>query len=378
MLERCENSIRGMHYESLKLGAIVIQAKGQFDPRDIPVIGKMVNRYITYVHNVGELNKHHPKSFLLTCYLVTLYVGSFFLIAIPFVPILALTESGRFTLFYTVVLIDKLAHTIAPKFLVLLSKIEKVFPFLKRNKPAVENPIPSNPVAPVVLQPSSDCSICFGDILPNEVIVERPGCDLRCRQFRIHKHCFDEWKKQKDECPRCRTQEPEKEIPFRLSYYIYKSASVIIGYTRNGEECAVSGDRLEDTILDRKYCFAYKINSNVILDYLRSDNIQIKTRDFLGVRVISILEPGETKYKNLYLKKSDNTVVYSDFDILDMIKKEINVRRETRRRQLHRHQAENLFARMGIITAILSIALIGINIFLYNRAHFQNAAVQAA
>lgn len=315
---KIENTIRGMHYDGLKLAAVAIQTKAQFTLFDIPVFGRMFGRYYTHICHINEMIRVVPNPFLLKCYKVAIVTVAVFF-TIPFLPFFAVIDLSRFALFHTTVLSDKLAHFSAPKLSSLIAKIQHILPFLKTNKAAVENAQarPAESLPPL----SDDCSICMVDILPNEVLVERPGCLPACQQFRMHKHCFAEWKKQKDECPRCHTPEPEKALAFRLSLYIARSAKIFQYHATDFTKS-----------LDKVYANYITIQPATLLNHLKNKNIPTKTRDFLGIKVISILEPGATKYTDIYLHKSSNLVVYSDANLLDMINAETNKRQQERQR----------------------------------------------
>lgn len=81
---------------------------------------------------------------------------------------------------------------------------------------------PALPAAPLPepepeLPKEPECGICYGsksDDPPVDLpFVSRPGCDDACqRVFQTHKECFDKWKTDsgKNECPHCRTVNPEK------------------------------------------------------------------------------------------------------------------------------------------------------------------------
>lgn len=313
-----ENIIRGMHYEGLKLTAVLIQTKVRIG-FDYPLL----NRCVRARNTAEDLYRHQPTLLRKLDIIVTnIFLMSLILCTVPFAVTASLT---RTLLFYPILVIDELAHLTAPKLSALIAKIQKALPFLKKDNPQTDAEEPSTNLE----GGSRNCTICLETAYPCESIVERPGCQLACQEFPIHTFCFEEWKKQRNICPRCKIPNPEKGVTF--GYLLSQVATVYVRYRYRNS--TYYGERVAANTLSyyiEGHDPSIIINPNNLLKTLKAKGIPAQKRNSLGCTVISIKEFGATKDRSIYLNRSDNHVIYSDFDLVKMFDAETNKRNNER------------------------------------------------
>lgn len=325
-----ENSLRGMHYESLKLTAVVIQAKVEIKTEHF-----LMKKCFSYMDKLNSADRRGQLSPLLKVVYGITQVFALFLIVCT-VPFVGATSLIRYSLTYLVVIVDKLAHLTSPTLSLLIEKIQKALSFLKTKKlpPKVEEPVNSS---------LDDCPICM-DTITLESVAERPDCPPACQKTQMHAFCFQKWIKERNICPLCNTPNttsPKEEVT--LAGRISKVALVnSFGY---GHYSIPATDL--DSLIARNRAII-SINPTALISSLQSGGIQTQTRDILGINVISIKEPGATNYRNICINEFDNKVIFSDFDLIGMINSETVKRNEQYERVRHEEWLNRMRQRRNI------------------------------